>query len=32
MGDGPAEAGVALTLQDAASDDFVTGVIGANLD
>ncbi len=29
---GSAEAGVVLTLQDAASDDFITGVIGATLD
>jgi hypothetical protein len=28
---GPAEAGAVLTLQDAASDDFITGVIGANV-
>ena len=28
---GPEEAGAALTLQDAASDAFITGVIGANV-
>lgn len=30
--DGPAEAGVVLTLDDATSDAFVTGVIGARID
>jgi hypothetical protein len=29
---GPAEAGAVLTLNDAASDDFITGVIGAVID
>ena len=28
---GPEEAGAVLTLQDAASDNLITGVIGANI-
>ena len=31
ISDGPEEAGVVLTLQDASSDEFVTGVIGAKV-